>query len=175
MPNHEFEITYKISNIGTLETQEAQQLSLLDITNYSFEGDLVIVTEKAKMTLAEIPLLEAFHAIRQILKIMPIFTKAVPYAQMFREARTFFSTEMDTIRIEHQEIQKLKTHSGASHIDGSYTQFCCEFGDATKKFIGELQVITPSLFRDDKTVARFTDLFVATKIKKNDQDVYSIV
>lgn len=175
MPNHEFEIIYKISNIGALETQEAQQLSLLDITNYSFEGDLVIVTKKAKMTLAEIPLLEAFHAIRQILKIMPIFTKAVPYAQMFREARTFFSTETDTIRIEHQEIQKLKSRGGASHIDGSYALFCCEFGDATKKFIAELQVIAPSLFKDEKTLARFTDIFVATKIKTNDQDVYSIV
>jgi hypothetical protein len=170
-----FHISYTISSLGALEGKSASELPLLDIINYSLEGELEVSADDGKIVLVQVPLLEVFHAIRQILKIVPIFTESTPYAQMFREARTFFTVEGDTLIIEHKEIAALRALSGSGRVSGSYVGFCKSFGSAAKRFVGELEMIAPSLFRDQKTAAQFADLFIGVKIKDGDPMVYSIV
>ncbi len=175
MSDNSFQVSYKISSLGALDGKDAGELPLQDITNYSLEGELEIAADDGKIALVEVPLLEAFHAIRQILKIVPIFTKSTPYAQMFREARTFFTVENDTLIVEHHEIAALRARSGSAHVSGSYVGFCTSFGAAAKSFVSELERVAPSLFSDQKTTTQFSDLFIGVKIKDGDPAVYSIV
>lgn len=170
-----FKVSYKISDLGALRESSAASLSLLDITNYSLEGELEISADDDAMKLVQVPLIEAFHAIRQILKIVPIFTKSAPYAQMFREARTIFAVEGDKIQIKHLEIPPLRGLCGSEDVSGSYVQFCVAFGATAKAFVRDLETIAPSLFEDEKTMGQFADLFVGGKIKDQDPSVYSIV
>lgn len=175
MSNGNFRVSYKISNLGALAGKNAAELDLMEITNYSLEGELEIEADDGKIVLVDLPLLEAFHAIRQVLKIIPLFIKSAPYAQMFREARTIFTVESDMLLIEHTEISALRGRSGSERVAGSYVQFCIAFGAAAKRFIGELETVVPSLFSDEKTTEQFADLFVGVKIKDGDPAVYSIV
>jgi hypothetical protein len=164
-----------MSQLGALERAEAKSLPLMDITDYSFMGDIEIAIGNDRIALIDVPLLEAFHAIRQVLKIVPIFTKSAPYAQMFREARTVFTVESDVLVIEHQEIAALRSRSGSACIRGSYVSFCASFGAAAKLFVSELERVAPSLFSDEKTMAQFADLFIGANIKDSDPNVYSVV
>jgi len=175
MPASNFRISYEVCELGLLGTSSAQELSLLDITNYSLEGTLTITLDGDTLSLLKVPLLETFHAIRQVLKVLPIFIKKVPYAQMFREARTFFSVEDDLLIIEHKEIPALREGSGSRQIKGSYVAFCVEYGTAAKRFVRELEVLAPSLFHDEKTASKFVDLFVSLTIKDDDPRIHSIV
>jgi hypothetical protein len=175
MGNPSFSISYKISKLGALAGKSAGELTLLEITNYSLEGELEIARDGAKITLVEVPLLETFHAIRQVLKIVPIFASSVPYAQMFREARTLFIVDSETLTIEHREIAPLRTRSGLARLSGGYVDFCTSFGSAAKDFVCELERIAPSLFSDQKTTTQFADLFVGVKISDSDPAIYSVV
>lgn len=175
MSSGSFQISYKISSLGALDGKDARELPLMDITNYSLQGELEIAADDSKMVLVEVPLLEVFHAIRQVLEIVPLFTGVMAYAQMFREARTIFTVENDLILIEHKEIPQLRARSGSERVSGSYVGFCTSFGASAKSFVRELEKVAPSLFSDEKTAAQFANLFVGVKIKDVDPDAYSIV
>src|SRR6185312_15990432 len=170
-----FQISYRISSLGALEGKDARELSLMDITNYSLQGDLQIVAGDGEIRLIQVPLLEAYHAIRQALKIVPIFTRSTPYPQMFRAARTVFTIENDLLVIEHKEIAALRMRSGSERLSGEYVGFCVAFGGSAKSFVSELETIAPSLFSDEKSLAQFGDLFVGAKIKDVDPSVYSVI
>ncbi|MEI9997497.1 MAG: hypothetical protein WDM91_23080 [Rhizomicrobium sp.] len=175
MSSGSFQISYKISSLGALDGKDARQLPMMDITNYSLQGEMEIAADDGKIVLVEVPLLEVFHAIRQTLKIVPIFTRSAPYQQMFREARTVFTVESDLILIEHKEIPQLRQRSGSARVSGSYVGFCTSFGASAKNFVRELEKVAPSLFSDEKTTAQFGDLFVGAKIKDIDPSVYSVI
>jgi hypothetical protein len=170
-----FRVSYRISTLGALTGKDAATLTLLEITNYSLAGDLEIAAGDGQIVLVDVPLLEAFHAIRQVLKIVPIFTRSTPYAQMFREARTLFTVHEDVLFIEHEEIAALRARSGSNRLSGGYVDFCTSFGATAKEFVNELRSVSPTLFNDEKTATQFADLFVGVKIIDGDPRVYSIV
>src|ERR1700761_4140777 len=155
MSSNGFRISYKISRLGWVDGKDARQLPMMDIMNYSFNGELEIVANDGKIVLVEVPLLEVFHAIRQTSKFVPISARSAPYPQMFREARTVFTIENDLIVIEHKEIPQLQARSGSDRVSGSYVDFCASFGASAKSFVRELEKVTPSLFSDEKTTAQF--------------------
>lgn len=164
-----FAVTYKLVELGRLGTSKAQELSLLDITNYSLEGVLRISRNAQSIVLVQVPLLEAFYAFRLMLQIVPIFAKKVSYAHMFREASTTISIEDETLIIEHKEIRALEKESGTERLSGSYVQFCSEYGRAARSFLRELRAASPSLFDDERVATKFADLFNCLKFEDGDR------
>jgi hypothetical protein len=170
-----FAVTYKLVELGRLGTSKAQELSLLDITNYSLEGVLQISRNAESIVLVQVPLLEAFYAFRLMLQIVPIFAKKVSYAQMFREASTTISIEDETLVIEHKEIRALEKESGTGRLNGSYVQFCSEYGRVARSFLRELKTASPSLFDDERVATNFADLFNCLKFEDGDLSAHPIL
>jgi hypothetical protein len=156
----DLKIDYEISDLGMLARKRSMELSLLEITNYSIEGDLIISSSEKRLILVKVPLLEAFHAIRETLKIFPIFAEKVAYDQMFREAHTYFSISEGLMLIEHIEIPPLKERAGAPSLRVDYVEFCREFGCAAKKFLWQTENISPSLLQDERIKEKYFDLIV---------------
>lgn len=170
-----FSFSYKLCTLGLLGESDAKVLSLVDITNYSLEGSIHIALDVDEMVLSQVPLLEAFFAFRQMLKIVPVFAKKVSYAQMFREARTMLSVEGGELIIEHSEIRALRAASGVPRLQGNYVKFASEYGRAARNFLTELKTRTPSLFEDRRILEKYSDLFVCLEFEDGDLSSYPIV
>lgn len=168
-------VSYKISDLGELGRSSCQDLKLLDITHYSFEGDLTIAVGSGNMRLVDVPLFEAFLAIRQILCVVPIFIEASLYRQYFREAVTRFQMRNDLLVINHKDIESLRHRRGLDQIEVHYVNFCRAFGSAAKDFVHQVEVVAPSVFSDERVTSAYRDLLVAARVREFDRPGDSIV